>query len=84
MTVRRSENGTIVLDGACPVEDAEALLQLLQATPTSERSTGHSAVSYIRRYFRWSWHRAVARWPVWRCLGSRWLAPKLPKGNGGI
>ena len=35
MTVLRSDNGTIVLDGACPVEDAEALLQLLQATPTA-------------------------------------------------
>jgi len=35
VTVRRSDNGTIVLDGACPVEDAEALLQLLQATPTA-------------------------------------------------
>ena len=36
MTVCRSDNGTIVLDGTCPVEDAEALLQLLQATPTAE------------------------------------------------
>ena len=35
MTVCRSDNGTIVLDGTCPVEDAEALLQLLQATPTA-------------------------------------------------
>ena len=35
MTVRRSDNGTIVLDGICPVEDAEPLLQLLQATPTA-------------------------------------------------
>jgi len=36
VTVCRSDNGTIVLDGTCPVEDAEALLQLLQATPTAE------------------------------------------------
>jgi len=35
VTVRRSDNGTIILDGTCPVEDAEALLQLLQATPTA-------------------------------------------------
>ena len=33
MTVSRSDNGMLVLDGACPVEDAETLLQLLQATP---------------------------------------------------
>jgi hypothetical protein len=33
MTVRRDDDGVIVLDGECPVEDAEALLQLLQAQP---------------------------------------------------
>jgi hypothetical protein len=33
MTVRRDGDGVIVLDGECPVEDAEALLQLLQAQP---------------------------------------------------
>jgi hypothetical protein len=35
MTVRRSDNGTLVLDGVCPVEDAEALLQLLQTAPSA-------------------------------------------------
>jgi hypothetical protein len=33
MTIRRDNDGVIVLDGECPVEDAEALLQLLQAQP---------------------------------------------------
>ena len=33
MSVRREADGTIVLDGRCPVEDAEPLLQLLQAAP---------------------------------------------------
>lgn len=33
MTVRRDTDGKIVLDGRCPVEDAEPLGQLLQATP---------------------------------------------------
>jgi hypothetical protein len=33
MTIRRDDDGVIVLDGECPVEDAEALLQLLQAQP---------------------------------------------------
>ena len=33
MTVRREADGIIVLEAACPVEDAEPLLQLLQATP---------------------------------------------------
>ena len=33
MSVRRHEDGTILLEGHCPVEDAEPLLQFLQATP---------------------------------------------------
>ena len=34
MSVRREDDGTtIVLDGHCPVEEAEPLLQFLQATP---------------------------------------------------
>ena len=33
MTIRRGDDGVIVLVGECPVEDAETLLQLLQAQP---------------------------------------------------
>lgn len=33
MTIRRSDAGTIVLEGTCAVEDAELLLQLLETTP---------------------------------------------------
>ena len=33
MTVHRREDGVIVLEGLCAVEDAEPLLQLLQVTP---------------------------------------------------
>jgi hypothetical protein len=33
MSVRRHDDGTIMLEGSCPAEDAEPLLQLLQATP---------------------------------------------------
>ena len=36
MSVRRGDDAaTIVLDGNCPVEDAEPLLQLLQASPAA-------------------------------------------------
>jgi hypothetical protein len=35
MSARRDERGTIVLEGHCPVEDAEPLLQLLQETPAA-------------------------------------------------
>jgi hypothetical protein len=33
MTVRRDDAGTIILSGECPVEDAETLLEHLQAHP---------------------------------------------------
>jgi hypothetical protein len=33
--VRQDEDGAIVLEDSCPVEDAEPLLQMLQATPAS-------------------------------------------------
>lgn len=36
MSVRRDESRNIVLEGNCPVEDAEPLLQLLQANPTAQ------------------------------------------------
>lgn len=35
MTVRRSDKGTLVLEGVCPVEDAEMLLQLLHTAPNA-------------------------------------------------
>jgi hypothetical protein len=36
MTVHVAEDGTIVLKGTCPVEDADALVQLLLADSTAE------------------------------------------------
>lgn len=36
MTVRQKADGIIVLEADCPVEDAERLLQLLQATPEAK------------------------------------------------
>jgi hypothetical protein len=33
VTVSRTADGTIALEGPCPVEDAELLLRLLQETP---------------------------------------------------
>ncbi len=33
MTVHRSADGRIVLEGVCPIEDAEPLLRLLLADP---------------------------------------------------
>jgi hypothetical protein len=33
VTVRRDDSGKVVLEGRCPVEDAEQLLQMLQSNP---------------------------------------------------
>jgi hypothetical protein len=41
MSIRRDGDGTIVLDGSCPVEDAEPLLQMLQATPAARVEWTH-------------------------------------------
>jgi hypothetical protein len=35
VTLRRDDAGAIILEGNCPVEDAEPLLQILQAAPTA-------------------------------------------------
>ncbi len=35
MTVRRLDDHTIILEGVCTIEDAEALLQLLATTPSA-------------------------------------------------
>ena len=33
MSVRRDDSGNVILEGSCPVEEAEQLLQMLQSTP---------------------------------------------------
>ena len=35
MTVQKSAEGTLLLEGACPSDDAEILLQYLVASPTA-------------------------------------------------
>ncbi len=35
MSVHQDDSGAIILEGNCPVEDAETLLRLLQTTPTA-------------------------------------------------
>ena len=54
MTVSRRSDGTIVLEGTCPVEDAEPLLQMLLATPAAPVDWTH-AITCIRRSCRSSW-----------------------------
>jgi hypothetical protein len=81
MTVRRGEDGAIVLDGTCPVEDTEPLLQMLQETPQAPIDwTGcrqiHTAVFQLVL--------ASGAVPPGTCGDAwvqQWLAPRLRR-NG--
>jgi hypothetical protein len=77
LTIRRSDEGIVVLDGLCAVEDAETLLQMLQATPgaivdwTPCRQL-HTAVLQVIM--------ASGSGPIGPCGDvwvQQWLAPKL-------
>jgi len=77
MTVRRDTDGKIVLDGRCPVEDAEPLFQLLQATPEAPCDwTGcshlHTAVVQVILVAR----PALAG-PCGDAWIETWIAPQL-------
>lgn len=81
MTIGRSETGAVILAGVCAVEDAEPLLQMLQATPaavvdwTACRQL-HTAV------FQVILASGIA--PIGPCGDvwiDHWLAPKLPQNR---
>jgi hypothetical protein len=84
LTIRRSDKGTVVLDGVCAVEDAEPLLQMLQATPGAEIDWTqcrqlHTAVLQV---IMASGNALVG--PCGDVWIEQWLAPKLPqKGPAG-
>ena len=83
MTVRRSDTGTVILDGVCAVEDAEPLLQMLQATPAAVVDWTrcrqlHTAVLQVIM--------ASGIAPIGPCGDAwvkQWLAPKLPQNQKG-
>ena len=83
MTVRRSDTGTVILDGVCAVEDAEPLLQMLQATPAAvvdwtQCRQLHTAVLQVIL--------ASGIAPIGPCGDvwvKQWLAPKLPQKETG-
>jgi hypothetical protein len=80
MTVR-SADGTLVLEGVCPVEDAEVLLQLLQTNPVAVLDWTpcrqlHTAVLQVVL--------ASGLVPLGPCgdgLVDQWLARKLSKAD---
>lgn len=77
MTVLSAVNGVIVLEGACPSEDAEILLQHLTSTPSARVDIGicesaHTAVIQVLLAFR---PRLIGTPPgnsLWR-----WVHPAL-------
>jgi len=77
MTVRRSDDGTLVLEGVCPVEEAEPLLQMLQAMPAAavdwtDCRQLHTAVLQVIL--------ASCKVPIGPCADpwvAEWVAPKL-------
>jgi hypothetical protein len=79
MTIRRTDNGTLVLEGVCPVEDAEPLLQMLQNMPAAKIDWRqcrqlHTAVLQVIL--------AAGIAPVGPCgdaWAAEWLARKLPQ-----
>jgi hypothetical protein len=78
MTVRRGDNGAIVLEGVCPVEDAEPLLQMLQTMSAADVDWRpcrqlHTAVLQLVL--------ASGRAQVGPCGDpwvAQWVGPKLP------
>ena len=84
MTVGRSDSGTVGLEGVCAVEDAESLLQMLQATPAA-------VVDWTRcRHLHTAVFQVILASgivPIGPCGDAwvaQWLAPKLPqKGTAG-
>ena len=82
MTVRRSPDGVVVLEGACPVEEAETLLGLLleQADATVDWAgctKMHTAVLQVLLALR-----PLIRGACQDPFAQKWLAPNLPGGNG--
>jgi len=83
VTVRSSENGVVLLEGVCPVEDAETLLQLLQTIPAAaldwtQCRQMHTAVLQVVL--------ASGLIPLGPCgdtLVEQWLAPRLQKEKEG-
>jgi hypothetical protein len=77
MSVRRDESGSIVLEGSCAVEDAEPLLQLLEATPDgpcdwTRCSSIHTAVIQVILVAR-----PVMAGPCGDAWTEQWVAPRL-------
>ncbi len=83
MTVRRGDNGAIVLDGVCPVEDAEPLLQMLQTMPAAQVDWRQSRQMHtaVLQLVLASGRALIG--PCGDAWVAQWLVPKLPQSGAG-
>ena len=77
MTVRASADGAILLEGSCPSEDAEVLLQQLIAAPAAQVDIrrcdfAHTAVIQVLMAFKPKLLGPPGDHPVWQ-----WVYPLL-------
>ena len=84
MTVRRNDNGVLVLEGTCPVVDVEGLLVVLKVKPTAvlDWAQCHQVHTAVFQVILASGRPAVGScgWSWW----AQWLAPKLAQmGTNG-
>ena len=79
MTVRCSDTGIIILEGACGVEDAEPLSQLLQVTtpPAVDwRTCSHLHTAVVQVLLA---SGIAPKGPCGDSWVREWLAPQLPQ-----
>jgi hypothetical protein len=83
MTVRRGDDGVIVLGGVCPVEDAEPLLQMLQTMPAAQVDWRpcHQLHTAVLQLVLASGRVLVG--PCGDAWVEQWLGPKLPQNGAG-
>lgn len=83
MTIRRDDDGAIVLDGDCPVEDAEPLLQMLQAMPAAQVDWRQSRQMHtaVLQLVLASGRALIG--PCGDAWVAQWLVPKLPQSGAG-
>jgi hypothetical protein len=77
VSLRRDDAGSIILDGNCPVEDAEPLLQMLQATPAARLDwsrCGHLHTAVLQVILA---ARAAPTGPCGDSWVRQWAAPDV-------
>jgi hypothetical protein len=79
LSIHRNYEGIVVLDGVCAVEDAESLLQILQATPgaTVDWTQCRQLHTAVLQVIMASGNNPIG--PCGDVWVQQWLAPKMPQ-----